>query len=271
MGLTQNSKSGISFKDLVDAVKTKNATGRKQSDDISRLTIACVHRGSGKLYWRCRGSGCRHFRAGNCQLSRALSHAMQCTHLSPSLKSFASTRSTQNALGAKVTPKELQIESQEDDDSPSCKKTKLLRSTLKDTAIAKGTVKFDDDINHKIVMLFCVSGLPLRVLDTPQWKRLMETATKFKYKPTSSTMVSGTFIPAEAALVRSYQVTFLQTLVNLTVTFDGGSTRKPSSVYTIHISTADRECFFVEAYDATDEKHTASYIENLITSVRAIP
>ena len=118
-------------------------------------------------------------------------------------------------------------------------------------------------------MLFCVSGLPLRILDTPQWKRLMETATKFKYKPTSSTMVSGTFIPAEAALVRSHQVAFLQLLVNLTITFDGGSTRKPSSVYTIHISTADRECFFMEGHDATDEKHTAAYIENLITSVRA--
>ena len=126
-------------------------------------------------------------------------------------------------------------------------------------------------MNHKIVMLFCISGLPLRVLDTPQWKRLMETVTKFKYELTSSTMVSGTFIPAEVALVRSHQVAFLQMLVNLTITFDGGSTRKLSSVYTIHISTADRECFFMEGHDATDEKHTAAYIESLITSVRVDP
>jgi len=197
---------------------------------------------------------------------------MECTHLSSSLKNLASERSIDNALGAKVAPKELQTtESQGDNAGPSYKKAKLLQSTLKDAMVAKGSVKFEDEINYKILMLFCVSGLSLRILDTPQWKQLMETATKFKYKPTSSTMVSGTFTPAEAALIRSHQVVFLQTLVNLTVTFDGGSTRKPSSVYTIHISTADRECFFVEAHDATDEKHTATYIENLITSVRTKP
>jgi hypothetical protein len=192
---------------------------------------------------------------------------MGCTHLSSSLKNLASERSIHNALGARVAPKELPTESQEDRNGPSYKKAKFLQSTLKDAVVANGLAKLDDAINLKIVMLFCVSGLPLRVLDTPQWKQLMETATKSKYKPTSSTMVSGTFIPAEAALVRRHQVEFLQMLVNLTVTFDGGSTRKPSSVYTIHISTADRECFFIEAHDATDEKHTAAYIENLITSV----
>ena len=193
---------------------------------------------------------------------------MVCVHLSPDLKQLASKQSTRGALGAKVAPKELEIESSEDEHTPSHKKPKLLRSTLKDTAIANGTIKFDDSINHKIVMLFCVSGIPLRVLDTPHWKELIETATKFRYKPTSSTTVSQTFIPAEAALVRKYQMAFLQTLSNLTVTFDGGSTRKPSSVYTIHITTADRECFFMEGHDATDEKHTAAYIEGLITLVR---
>jgi len=270
IGDSQRSKSGMTIKDLVNT-KSKNTTGRKQDDVGSQLLVACVHRETGKLYWRCTGTGCGHFRAGNSQLSQILSHAMQCTHLSPDLKNLASARSTKNALGAKVTPQEFRMEPQADDNLPSSKKARLLLSTLKDVALAKGTVKFEDDINHKIVMLFCVSGLPLRVLDTPQWRQLISTATKFKYKPTSSTMVSRTFIPAEAALVRSHQIAFLQALVNLTITFDGGSTRKPSSVYTIHISTADRECFFMEGHDATDEKHTAVYIESLITLVCTNP
>ena len=72
----------------------------------------------------------------------------------------------------------------------------------------------------------------------------------------------------EATLVRRYQADFLRTCANLTLTFDGGSTRKPSSAYTIHITTTDRETFFVDRCDATDEHHTAEYIEGIVTRVR---
>lgn len=269
IGNSHWTKTGVSFEDLVETGKAERTSGRKQNDIVSQLSVACTHQKTGKPYWRCLGPGCKHFRTGNHQLPRIISHAMECKYLSPDLKSLASEKSIQNALGTKVALKELQTTPPDEDGGPTCKKAKLLQSSLKDVLLPRGTIKFNDEINHRIVMLFCISGLPPRVLDTPQWEQLMETASRFKYNPTSSTMVSRTFIPAEAALVRSHQVAFLRTLANLTITFDGGSTRKPSSVYTIHISTADRECFFVEAHDATDEKHTAVYIENLITSVRA--
>ena len=81
-------------------------------------------------------------------------------------------------------------------------------------------------------------------------------------------MFTKKLVPAGAALVRSYQNAFLRTCTNLTLTFDGAGTRKPSSVCTIHITTANRETFFMEGYDATDERHTAEFIEGLVTGVR---
>lgn len=146
-GLTRDSKSGISLEDLVDIDKTKKTTGRKPSGVTSQLSVACLHRGTGKLYWRCRGPGCGHFRAGNSQVARIANHTMECKHVSPAQKELASTWSTQNALGAKVAPKELRIEPQEDSSGSSCKKARLLQSTLRDATIAKGTVKFDEEIN----------------------------------------------------------------------------------------------------------------------------
>jgi hypothetical protein len=95
----------------------------------------------------------------------------------------------------------------------------------------------------------------------------MVEATKSKYNPLSLTIFTEKLVPAEAALVRLYQIRFLDTCVNLTLTFDSGSTRKPSSVYTIHITTADRETFFMEGCDATDEWHTTEFIEGLVVKV----
>lgn len=50
--------------------------------------------------------------------------------------------------------------------------------------------------------------------------------------------------------------------------FDRGATRKPSSVYTIRVTTPDRETFFLERHGATKEKHTTEWINNPSGQVR---
>jgi hypothetical protein len=194
-------------------------------------------------------------------------HAVDCTHIAAELRDFANDLAIEeNAPGAKVNPKHIQADLE--DGLPLHKKSKTIQNTLVDVAVTTGKVKFEHAINLRIVQLFCVKAIPAKVLDAPEWKKLIEEATKSRYNPPSSTMFTEKLVPAEAALVvRSYQTTFLRTCTNLTLTFDGSATRKPSSVYTIHITTADRETFFMEGYDATDERHTAEFIEGLVIKV----
>jgi len=264
-------KGWVSLGDLIAVDSSKNQTGRKVKPAIGRLSIACKHSKTGKQYWRCIAPECKYFKAGNRQLSRILSHAMECPHLLPELKDFANdTAISQNSLGAKVNPRQIQTDI-ENQGAPPHKKVKTIQGTLTDVAITTGKTKYQDEVNLTIVELFAVSGIPASVLDSLQWKKFVEVATRSKCNPPSSTMLVEKLIPAEAALVRKYQADFLRTCVNLTLTFDGGSTRRPSSVYTIHIGTAERETFFMEGCDATNERHTAEYIEGLVTKVRYKP
>lgn len=192
-------------------------------------------------------------------------HAIECPHLAADLKDLANDTAIKDAPGAKVNPKRIQTDSE--DQIPLHKKAKTIQNTLVDIAVTAGKARYKHTIDLRVVELFCVRAIPAKVLDTPEWKKFVDDATKSKYNSPSSTTFMEKLVPAEAALVRSYQIKFLNTCINLTLTFDGGATRKPSSVYTVHITTADRETFFMEGCDATDDRHTAEYIEDLVTKV----
>lgn len=193
-------------------------------------------------------------------------HAMECPHLSSELKDLANDAAiVHNAPGAKVNPQQIQADAE--DEGPSHKKAKTIQNTLTDVIVATGKIKYEDEVNLRVVELIAVNAIPANVVDSPQWKKFVEVMSKSKYNSPSSSTLRDRLIPGQAALVRKYQIQFLQTCTNLTLTFDGGSTRKPSSVYTIHITTAERETFFMEGCDATNERHTAEYIEGLVTRV----
>jgi hypothetical protein len=59
----------------------------------------------------------------------------------------------------------------------------------------------------------------------------------------------------------------LQKEQNLTLTFDGNSTRKPQSVYTVHITTKNRDSYFVDGYEGSDERHMAAWIKDKVLKV----
>ena len=268
--LTLIFKKGVLFANLVPN-PSKRRTGRKAKLETEHLSIACVHSRTNKPYWRCIASGCKHFQAGNCQLQRVLAHAMDCSFISSELRDFAHEAAIElNAPGVRVNPKQIQTDT-ETQGAPPHKKVKTIQGTLTDVATTTGKAKYQDKVNLAIIELFAVSGVPPSVLDSLQWKKFVEVATNSKCNPPSLMMLTQKLIPAEAALVRKYQADFLRTCVNLTLTFDGGSTRKPSSVYTVHITTAERETLFMEGYEATTERHTAEYIEGLVTKVCGKP
>jgi len=192
---------------------------------------------------------------------------MGCPHLTAKLKGFANDAAiTQNSLGTKVNLKEVQVDAE--NQGVPYKKVKTVQQMLTNIMTTTGRTKYQDEVNLAIVELFAVSRIPASILDSPQWKKFMGVAMCLKCNPLSSMILMEKLILAEAALVCKYQTNFLHTCLNLTLTFDGGSIRKPSSVYTIHIMTAERETFFMDGCDATGEHHTAEYIEGLVTKVR---
>jgi hypothetical protein len=101
---------------------------------------------------------------------------------------------------------------------------------LIDVTATTGKAKFEHVINFCIVELFCIRAIPPKVLDAPEWKKCVEEATRSKYNAPSSTMFTEKLVTAEAALVRSYQIMFPNTCINLTLMFDSGVTQKPSLV-----------------------------------------
>ena len=252
--------------ELVVRDQSGNGRGRKVNGLIQSLSIAYTHSQTGKPFWKCISPECEYVRAGNRQLNRILTHVMDCSHLPANLKDLTNdTAIKESAPGAKVNPKQVQVDSE--DQQPLHKKVKTLQNTLADVAVATGKTKYEHAVTLCIVELFCVRAIPAKVLDMPEWKKFVEEATKSKYNPPSLTMFMEKLVPAEAALMRSYQIKFLNACINLTLTFDGGATWKPSSVYTVHVTTADRETFFMEGCDATDEQHTTEFIEGLVTKV----
>ena len=95
---------------------------------------------------------------------------------------------------------------------------------------------------------------------------MMNTANPH-YNLVSGDTFQENYIPAEAALLCKKQVELLQKSNNLTITFDGGSTQKPQSVYTVHVTTPRRDIFYIEGEDGTDTKHTAAYLSTMLLRV----
>lgn len=84
----------------------------------------------------------------------------------------------------------------------------------------------------------------------------------------SSTFVDS-YIPREAALVRKMAVERLRHSRNLTITFDGGTSRKGQSFYTIHVfDPITREAYLLEASAESGVSHTGVHLAGKIEAVR---
>jgi hypothetical protein len=70
--------------------------------------------------------------------------------------------------------------------------------------------------------------------------------------------------------VKAKQIEYLKTQDNLTISFDGGTSRGKEAFWTIHVSTPARKVYFINGREATAESHTAVWIKDFVLEVGKI-
>lgn len=280
---------GISLADLEDIpwpeASLEPQVGRPRKPENITLSMRCRHKASGKPYYRCIAEKCGWFHAGHPQRSRLLKHATACRKLGPDLRARANDWSSTASLGVRLgelvsdteglTPQSVTPPSEaaiihSETMAKEMRKgkggPKLKQGSLGEIVVSAGRKDLKERLDYRIMKLICIRNVPPRTVDSAEWKAVMQEANS-KYEPTSSTHFVDSIIPAEAAQVRKLQIKVLKKMMDLTLTYDGGTTRNPQSVYTTHITTPDRRVFFIDGDEASREHHTAEHIEGVLLEV----
>ncbi|RXW20375.1 hypothetical protein EST38_g5489 [Candolleomyces aberdarensis] len=263
---------------VANAVRKTNA-GRHKDPLLHR--VAVQHKNDkGEKYWTCIAPGrpgCDYSRKGNVGVDRVYKHAKECPHLrnSPAYHDIwqeVIDRMADDSLQARISASEsaaagadLSVTTAETGNGipgPSLSQSKLDISKIKGAGKKEKAAKnqlFQDRVDLLITQLICVRGMVPSIVDSPEWKALVTTLNG-TYKPTSSTMFSNTHIPKLAAHISKEQLKILKSQQDLTLMFDGSDMRRGQSFYTTHITTPDRQTFFVEGHKGTGERHTKEWV-----------
>lgn len=120
--------------------------------------------------------------------------------------------------------------------------------------------------DHAVMRMWIAAGLPPAIFDYPEWKELCGVLNP-TYEPLTRTMYTEVILPTEQAHIQVQQLEYLQTKHYLTLTFDGGTTRRQDGFYTIHVCTPDSEEFLVEMVDGRGVAHTGTWIKGHLKRV----
>lgn len=101
-----------------------------------------------------------------------------------------------------------------------------------------------DNGDYAVMKFLICCGIPPSIADADEFRDMVSMLNP-AYRPPSSTTLEDKLIVNEAAKISHATRTHLQTCRNLTIMFDGGKIHKPTSVYTIHVTTADHRTFYV--------------------------
>ncbi|KAJ7669618.1 ribonuclease H-like domain-containing protein, partial [Mycena olivaceomarginata] len=183
---------------------------------------------------RCTGDGCFESWAQPRTSTRILPHAAHCKYLSNELREQALAANAGQSLGSKS------------------------KKTQREAHVAK--------TNLLTLNLICAAGIPPSIVDNPAFRALAN-----HLEPNNGIVVGSTFssahIPAEAARVTLLSINELKQHYNLSLGFDGGTTKGKQSIYTVHVTTADREVYLIKGDEASGFSHTGAHICKLILGV----
>lgn len=241
---------------------------------------------------RCAGAayGCDHTAAAPRWKQRVFSHAVMCAKLDKvdaTLRDQVRTAMAQKSLGERV---ESTDSLEQDHQQPPLKRTKTLPSDIPTAAAAGASggtasglkqssvfpasrkariAKLKDQLDFDVLKLVCVGGMPPSKVDSKEWKTMWKHGNP-DYEPASAAVLTESQIPNEAARVADLVLELLRRCDNLTITFDGNTTKLPESVYTIHVITPDRRVFLIEGDESSAESHTGEKIHQILKAVRSL-
>jgi len=236
---------------------------------------------TGKKFWQCISSNCRYRASGNAQQDRVYKHAAGCEALGrthPDVRQAIVDLQSGTSLGALLQQEStanshsepLSSRASSPLSSAGTKKQKVEGEIWK-WAREGGKAKRREErektqqlADHMIMQLICVRGLVPNILNSPEWKELMHILNP-NYNPTSAKKFSNTIIPKEAAFVRKEQLKVLHESENITITFDGNSTRR-DSIYFVH-ATTDQNSYFIEGHIGSDTHHTTKWVTDRLLKV----
>lgn len=154
---------------------------------------------------------------------------------------------------------------------PASKKLKVLphgsAPTLHELSKKARREKVKLELDHLITNFFVACGVPPNCADSDEWKALWKAAVP-NFDPPDATTLRDALIPREAAYVKVQSLKHLRLQRDLTLTFDGNTSRAQESVYTVHVTTPDRQVHLIEGNSASKVSHTSEHIFGVLKEVR---
>jgi hypothetical protein len=135
--------------------------------------------------------------------------------------------------------------------------------------VSKGHQELKNKGDYAVMKFFVCCGIPPYLVEIPKFKSLVATLNG-RYQPPSASTLTTNLIPNELAKISITMKKFLTNSHHLTITFDGGKTRQPHSVYTIHVTTADRRTFCLDLDDGARLSHSGKYVLEALDRVSCV-
>ncbi|KAJ7847041.1 ribonuclease H-like domain-containing protein [Mycena leptocephala] len=231
--------------------------GKPKLEPLDKLVIPChsIKKKETRRV-RCAGAGCHGSWAHPRSSTRILPHSSECSYLSKEFREEAMGTNAGASLGARVV-------------DASTSGTKDIFAGFKaagaDNKAAARKAR-DNKTNFLTMNLLCDAGLPPAVVGNRSFRALVNHLDPNNNIKVASTF-SSSYIPAEAARVTLLAIQELKKHYNLNLGYDGGTTLGQQSIYTVHVTTPDREPYFIKGDEASGFSHTGTHIKILIIEV----
>jgi hypothetical protein len=260
---------------LVQLAYPKKKSGRHpggapRNDLMDQLLMYCYFEADGPDFkkWGCIGRCGRTWTIRN--FNRVLKHASECRKLTTDLRELARDKSAEKAPSQKLENR-VERHRDETEEPKTIKSNKKNETSHKITVFEsfqiKGKADREEVINLAIIRFICAAGLPTHIVSYQEWTDLLNLLCP-SYHPPNRSKLEDDLIVSEANKVRRNILTELRNQWNLTISFDGGTSRGRDSYWTIHVSTEERKVHLLETVLATDVSHTAEWIEQQAMGVR---
>ncbi|KAG5223278.1 organellar single-stranded DNA binding protein [Salix suchowensis] len=240
------------YEPLDELVVKKAKGGRWPCQLGQKLALTCYkkHDPARKLIFHCVGmdparqpAGCmtvcdKIFAGPHRNLKWIKDHAADCEHLPKELQEEVNQDLSKNAPLVKVAQMNLAGEKKKIVSTMELLVSSILVSKTAPSIIYMVSRKTRIDgqnaqLEADLLKFAIVINIPLAVFDYPEWKKLVKNVDACLIS-TTLCHIRDILIPQEVGHVRTVQIKELWMCENLTITFDGNTTRAPESVYTIH-------------------------------------